>query len=266
MKLGKLTRAISKPFESVGQQANNHQVLQNPHQWTVDHQRELLGTANVVTGNAVGQSIDSAHMFDAGPGDKHDDVFHGADTYRDNRATQLETRRQQAGQARQDNLLNQNAENFGEGFSGNATQNAARINAARTSTANNTLKAGLTDADNSYQAGLTGNRVRQANSGTFGSGVDAQARNNLLSDYYSRIAGANASAANAGQAFDTNLQSKKNQLSGAIKGGQITDTTGMAYDAASLGNTNAYANAAGNSVGQIAGGVSSNLLSRSYNS
>lgn len=283
------------------------QLLQNPHQYALDHRDEEQtagslyygGLANVsgsVYGGAVGSmngasagpgsggsgsvggapaegtfaaanigaGYQGAHQGQMAPGERYDEVAGGANAFGAQEALQNEAARQKAAQDKEDNLLSQNAANFGEGFSGNATQNAARINSQRTALSQNAQQQGLNEADNAYQAGTTGNRIRQANSGTFGSGVDAQARNDLLGDYYNRVAGASNAGTNAGRGFDTNLQGQKSRIAGAIKNGQVTDATGMSYDAATLGNTNAYGTAVGASAGGLASGYSANLLNGAY--
>jgi len=283
------------------------QLLQNPHQYALDHRDEELtagsiyygggltggglggasggaaggtvGTEGAVgtgaygaqsslassaqTGGNVAGGYESLHQGEMAPGEKYDN-WQGQNAYKEQQALQEEDARNKAAQAQETNLLNQNSANFGEGFNANATQNAARINAQRTALSQNAQQQGLNEADNVYQAGTTGNRIRQANSGTFGSGVDAQARNDLLGDYYNRIAGASNAGTNAGRGFDTNLQGQKSRIAGAIKNGQVTDATGMSYDAATLGNTNAYGTAVGASAGGLASGYSANLLNGAY--
>jgi len=209
-------------------------------------------------GHSIGEATQSS------PGSRHDTLFGGAKAFQGEKAYNQEQEAQQAYQQNQNNLLNQNAAQFGQGASGDAISNAARIRAGQSKAQQAALSSGLQSADNQYSLGLTQNRIGQARSGTIGSGADAANRNDLLSTYYGNVGGANQQANQVGQNIASNLTNQQGQIANKILGGQVTDTTGMRYDAASLANPDAVGTATGNIITGLTNGYKSNKLSQAY--
>ena len=201
-------------------------------------------------GGPLGLGI--GHMIDATPGrGKNDYLMGGRKAYKEQQAYEEEQAAAAKQAAQLKALADQANAAYGIGNTNEAQANAARIRANRNATLANVYQSNADAADSTYSTGLTNNRIQMARSGTLGSGQDQQARSNLLAQRYANLSGAQQQASSAGDSLaNTQLQQRLNLLQG-IRGGQITDTTGVRNEIAGYRNSGSLGTQATNLAGGI---------------
>ncbi len=184
-------------------------------------------------------------------GGKNDALFGGAKKYQNSLAVADAKERQAAQEKNEANLLERANAQFGVGLNPEAQANASRMRARRDAAARGAFGAGRQEAEQEYASGLSDTRATLARAGLTGSGVEGQARNDLLARYFGGITQAQQAGAKAGQAVDTGATTSRLALRSGIRGGQITDTTGLGSEIAGLNAQGSNGALWENSVGKF---------------
>jgi hypothetical protein len=172
--------------------------------------------------------------LDINYGGKKDALFGGAKKYKNQQAVIAERARQAEKEKAEADLLTRADAQFGVGLNPEAQANASRMRARRSAATQSTFGAGRQEAEQEYATGLSDTRATLARAGLIGSGVEGQARSDLLARYFGGITEAKQAGEKAGQAVDTGATTSRLALRSGIRGGQITDTTGLGSEIAGL--------------------------------
>lgn len=203
-------------------------------------------------------------------GQKNDAILGGAKKAANAKAAAEEQAHQDQMEHTRQGLLTQADASFGHGMSPEAQANASRQAARREAAMRSAFTTGRDAAEGEYSSGLTDTRAQLARSGLNGSGMEAQARGDLLARYFGKIAGAKQDEQQAGQNFDNSATTSRLGLRKAVQGGQITDTTGLSTELAGIqaqgSNANLWANVGGQFAPAAAGNFANNRLARAYGS
>jgi len=168
------------------------------------------------------------------PGGKNDALFGGANKAQTAQAQKDEQAAQDIQTGRTNDLLQRADASYGVGLSPEARANSSRLTARRTALTNDALTTAKGAADTNYGQDLSEQRASLARAGLTGSGMEAQGRSDLLARYFGQIQGAQQGAQQAGARFDTGNTQARLGLRTGIRGGQITDTSGLSTEIAGL--------------------------------
>ena len=227
---------------------------------------EIANTAG--RGFVSGLTLGASDAFKVWPGQKNDAIFGGANKVSNAEAGRKEAQHQAEVTANRDSLLASTDANFGVGLSPEAQSNASRLGGRRAAAINDAFNTGRGAAENSYANDLSDVRANLARAGLNGSGMEGQAKSDLLSRYFGQIAGAIANSQQTGVNFDNAATTGRLGIRQNVQGGQITDTTGLASGIAGLQAQGSPTNIWGNSIGQFAQSAANqyanNRLSNAY--
>lgn len=219
------------------------------------------GTANALTAGA-------ADTFKINAGQKNDALLGGAHHEAVAKAAGEEREAQAKAAANEANLLERADSTYGVGLNPEAQANASRMRVRRDAATNRAFSSAREAADQDYATGLSDTRANLARSGLTGSGVEGQAKSDLLAKYFGQIAQGQQGAQQVGQQLDTGATTSRLALRGNIRGGQITDTTGLGAEIAGLNaqgsNAGIWDTAAGKFLPTAAQSFSNNRLSQAY--
>jgi hypothetical protein len=137
-------------------------------------------------------------------------------------------------QRKEDDLLQRADAQYGVGLSPEAQANASRMAARRTAATERAFGDSRAQANQQYANGLSDTRATLARAGLIGSGVEGQARGDLLSRYFGDITAGQQNAQQLAQGMQADATQQRLGLRGDIRGGQITDTTGLGTQIAGL--------------------------------
>jgi hypothetical protein len=228
--------------------------------------KNIVSTAGKGTVNAL--TAGAADTFGINYGQKNDAILGGAKAHVNAQAVKDEQANQAAAAANEQNLLSRADAQFGVGLNPEAQANASRARARRAAAVQGAFQTGRSQAENDYATGLTDTRANLARAGLIGSGVEAQSRNDLLAKYFGGITQAQQGAQQVGQQLDTSATTNRLALRGGIRGGQITDTTGLGSEIAGLNaqgsNGSLWENASGKFLPVAAQQYSNRRLAQAY--
>lgn len=204
------------------------------------------------------------------PGEKNDALWGGAHSAQMAEATADEQVRLDQMAANEQGLLDRADASFGVGLSPEALANASRMRARRSAATTGAFEAGRGEAERDYSTGLSDSRATLARAGLIGSGVEGQTRSDLLARYFGGITKAQQAGAVAGQQFDTQGSQARSAIRTGIRGGQITDTTGLRTEIGGLdaqgSNGALWSNAMGKFMPVAANNFANNRLAKAYGS
>ena len=184
-------------------------------------------------------------------GGEKDALFGGANKFANEKAV-AEEKVNQAQAAENERVLLERADaSYGVGLNPEAQASASRMNARRAAAQRHVFNTGRQQADQEYATGLSTNRSQLARSGLIGSGVEGQARNDLLAQYFSNINQAQQAGQQAGRDLDTAATQNRLALRSGVRGGQITDTTGLGAEIVGLDSQGSNAGLWENSLGKF---------------
>ena len=202
------------------------------------------------------------------PGGKRDALFGGAHKIQMAEATAAEQERLDQEAKNEQGLLDRADASYGVGLSPEALANASRMRARRMAATTGVEGAARREAEDDYSTGLSDTRATLARAGLIGSGVEGQARSDLLARYFGGITKAQQAGAVAGQQFDTQGNQARQAIRTGIRGGQITDTTGLRTEIGGLdaqgSNGALWTSAMGKFAPVAANNYANNRLARAY--
>jgi hypothetical protein len=201
-------------------------------------------------------------------GEKDDPVLGGAKAEAARKAAIEEKAAQDKAAANEQMLLGRADAAYGIGLNPEAQANASRMAARRAAAEKNAFTAGQQQADQEYASGLSDVRGNLARSGTLGGGSEAQAKNDLMARYFGTINQAQQAGQQAGQGIDTTATTNRLALRAGVRGGKITDATGLGSEIAGLdsqgSNGNLWASSAGKFLPTAAGMYANNSMANAY--
>jgi hypothetical protein len=204
------------------------------------------------------------------PGQKNDSIFGGARKEANRQAAIEEKAAQDKAAANEQMLLGRADSAYGIGLNPEAQANASRMAARRAAAEKNAFTAGQQQADQEYSTGLSDVRGNLARSGTLGGGSEAQAKNDLMARYFGTINQAQQAGQQAARGVDTAATTNRLALRAGVRGGKITDATGLGSEIAGLdsqgSNGNLWASSAGKFLPTAAGMYANNSLAKAYGS
>jgi hypothetical protein len=153
-----------------------------------------------------------------------------------NDALTAETNAQNARAARTQGLLDQAGASFGVGLTPEAKANARMLETQKASGQQSLFDASRAASDADYSQGLSSTRANLARAGLTGSGMESQARTDLLARNFGQTNQAQQNAVMAGTQFDANNAQGLAKLRQQIRGGDLIDTTGVRTEIAGLKN------------------------------
>ena len=164
----------------------------------------------------------------------------GRKSYEDDQAAKDaqidETNAQNASAARTQGLLDQAGAGYGVGLTPEAKANARLLETQKTSGQQALFDASRAASDADYSQGLSSTRANLARAGLTGSGMESQARTDLLAKNFGQTNQAQQNAVMAGTQFDANNAQGLAKLRQQIRGGDLIDTTGVRTEIAGLKN------------------------------
>lgn len=210
----------------------------------------LAGTIGKGMVNAL--TVGAADTFKINAGQKNDALMGGAKKQALTDAAGQEQQTQDRAAANEQNLLERADASFGVGLNPEAQANASRMRARRDAAAQSAFQTGRQSADQDYASSLSDTRATLARAGLTGSGVEGQARNDLLARYFGNITQAQQAGQQAGLNADNQATTSRLALRSGIRGGQITDTTGLGTEIAGLNAQGSNGALWENSIGKFA--------------
>ena len=215
-------------------------------------------------------TLGAADHYDIGVGGKKDALFGGAKKEANRQAGIEEKAAQDKAAANEQMLLGRADSAYGIGLNPEAQANASRMAARRAAAENNAFSSGQQQADQEYSTGLSDVRGNLARSGTLGGGTEAQAKNDLMARYFGTINQAQQAGQQAARGVDTAATTNRLALRAGVRGGKITDATGLGSEIAGLdsqgSNGNLWASSAGKFLPTAAGIYANNSVAKAYGS
>lgn len=226
--------------------------------------------ATVGKGLVNAMTLGAADQYKVNVGQKNDALFGGAKKEAAKQAAVEEKAAQAKAAADEASLLDRADSAYGIGLSPEAQANASRMNARRAAAENNAFTSGQQQADQEYSQGLSDVRGNLARSGTLGGGAEGQARNDLMTRYFGTMNQAQQAGNQAGLGVTNRANTNRLALRQGVRGGQITDATGLGSEIAGLdaqgSNSNLWASSMGNFLPTAAGAYKNNKIGQAYGS
>lgn len=191
---------------------------------------------------------DRAHIE---PGDNQDQLFGGAKRLATQNARDSEAAGVKQQQENEGRLIDQTNSLFGVGQTPDAIANRQTIANTGDRLGQGTLESGLSSADQQYSQGLTSGRAQLARAGLIGSPVQGQLMADLGTQRTASVLGAQTAAQQARQRLTNQNMNQRLGLISNIRGGQVTDTTGLNTTIAGLNGQSGGGSIAGNVVGSF---------------
>ena len=251
----KAVKSIGHGAERTGRWAGNGQTIKRAF------------TPGVVD-PVVGMAVRGLGGGDFTAGEKDDPIFGGAKKEAGRQAAIEEKAYQDKAAADESKLLDRADSAYGVGLNPEASANASRMAARRAAAESNAFSSGQQQADQEYSSGLSDVRGNLARSGTLGGGTEAQAKNDLMARYFGTINQAQQAGQQAARGVDTAANTNRLAIRAGIRGGKITDATGLGSEIAGLdsqgSNSNLWASSAGKFLPTAANMYQNNAMANAY--
>lgn len=240
-------KSIDRPANQVGRKIDERAAPSH-----------LGGSINYDTANMYSAGLSGNQHLEAGG--RNDSIFGGAKSAALKKAQASEQAQLTQQQQNEQNLINQANATYGVGQSPTALQNRQTLSNLSGQVGNANLASGLSAADANYQSSLTSGRGALARAGLLNSPAQGQLLADVGTQHTSDVLGAQTGGQQAQQTLADQQMQQRLGLVSQIRGGQVTDTTGLNSQIAALGAQSTGANVAGNVIGsflpQAAGTVS----------